>query len=290
MCLCLCACVHKWISTFMWAFGCFCLHVWGLRRGGLGFRGCVAASRPTTFTCLYFGLSALKKQWNRKCIHKPILKNDPISEKLRIGLFVVLWILSSLWGHFHRANRETHYQPAPERSEPELSPSLSPVHPHLPLCGASARCYSWSALGFISAEHLFQWLSLPLLSTAVRVKSRALSLDWNHLSHGPELRLISAEARVRYTAVPTPPLTQGTAESSHRTTQMASTYYTATACQQKSPRLFPFLACKLKRNEMGDWIENIHGTCFLWTYVSKCGAVPWVAVSHCTKLPHEWPK
>lgn len=106
------------------------------------------------------------------------------------------------------------------------------------------------------------------MSTAVRVKSRALSLDWNHLSHGPELRLISAEARVRYTAVPTPPLTQGTAESSHRATQMASTYYTATACQQKSPRLFSFLACKFKRNEMGDWIENMHGTCFLWTYVS----------------------
>lgn len=151
-----------------------------------------------------------------------------------MGLFVVLWILSSLWGHFHRANRETHYQPAPERSEPELSRSLSPVHPHPP-SRASAYCYLWSALGFISAEHLFQWLSLPLLSTAVRVKSRVLSLDWNHLSHGPGLELISAEARVRYTAVPTPPLTQGAVESSHRTTQMASTYYTATACQQKSP-------------------------------------------------------
>lgn len=44
-----------------------------------------------------------------------------------MGLFVVLWLLSSLLGHFHRANRETHYQPAPERSEPELSPfPLSP--------------------------------------------------------------------------------------------------------------------------------------------------------------------
>lgn len=152
-----------------------------------------------------------------------------------MGLFVVLWILSSLWGHFHRANRETHYQPAPERSEPELSPSLSPCPHPPPHSRASAHCYPWSALGFISAEHLFQWLSLPLLSTAVRVKSRALSLDWNHLSHGPGLELISAEARVRYTAVPTPPLTQGAGENSHRTTQMASTYYIATACQQKSP-------------------------------------------------------
>lgn len=157
-----------------------------------------------------------------------------------MGLFVVLWLLSSLWGHFHRANRETHYQPAPERSEPELAPPTHPslpLHPpphHPPSC-ASAHCYPWSVLGFISAEHLFQWLSLPLLSTAVRVKSRALSLDWNHLSHGPGLELISAEARVRYTAVLTPPLTQGAGESSHWTTQMASTYYTGTACQQKSP-------------------------------------------------------
>ena len=115
------------------------------------------------------------------------------------------------------------------------SPDPSPLSTPTPLCRASAYCYLWSALGFISAEHLFQWLSLPLLSTAVRVKSRALSLDWNHLSHGPGLELISAEARVRYTAVPTAPLTQGAVESSHRTTQMASTYYTATACQQKSP-------------------------------------------------------
>lgn len=115
------------------------------------------------------------------------------------------------------------------------SPDPSPLSTPTPPCRASAYCYLWSALGFISAEHLFQWLSLPLLSTAVRVKSRALSLDWNHLSHGPGLELISAEARVRYTAVPTAPLTQGAVESSHRTTQMASTYYTATACQQKSP-------------------------------------------------------
>lgn len=71
-------------------------------------------------------------------------------------LFVTLWILSSLCGHFHRANRETHYQPAPERSEPELVPPISPVHPHLPLSGASAHCYPWSSLRFISAEHLFQ--------------------------------------------------------------------------------------------------------------------------------------
>lgn len=90
-----------------------------------------------------------------------------------MGLFVVFWMLSSLWGHFRRANRETHYQPAPERSAPELSLSFSPVHPHFPLSSASAPCYLWSALGFISAEHLFQWLSLPLLSAAVRVKSRA---------------------------------------------------------------------------------------------------------------------
>lgn len=121
-------------------------------------------------------------------------------------------------------------------SPPPTHPSL-PLHPpphHPPSC-ASAHCYPWSALGFISAEHLFQWLSLPLLSTAVRVKSRALSLDWNHLSHGPGLELISAEARVRYTAVLTPPLTQGAGESSHWTTQMASTYYTGSACQQKNP-------------------------------------------------------
>lgn len=127
-------------------------------------------------------------------------------------------------------------------------PSL-PVHIYTPPppWPSSAHCYSWSALGFISAEHLFQWLSLPLLSTAVRVKSRALSLDWNHLSHGPGLELISAEARVRYTAVTTPPLTQGAGESSHRTTQMASTYYTATACQQKSPSFsFFFLLANLR--------------------------------------------
>lgn len=154
-----------------------------------------------------------------------------------MGLFVVLWLLSSLWGHFHRANRETHYQPAPERSEPELSSSLSPCSAPLQTAPsrASVHCNPWSALGFISAEHLFQWLSLPLLSTAVRVKSRALSLDWNHLSHGPGLELILAEARMRYIAVPTPPLTQGAGESSHRTTQMAPTYYTATACQQRTP-------------------------------------------------------
>lgn len=95
----------------------------------------------------------------------------------------------------------------------------SPAHPHpppsLPLSCASAPCYLWSALGFISAEHLFQWLSLPLLSVAVRVKSRALSLDWNHLSHGPGPELISAEARVRCTPVPTPPLTQRAEQSSH---------------------------------------------------------------------------
>lgn len=124
-------------------------------------------------------------------------------------------------------------------------PSL-PVHPLPPLSRASARCYPWSTLGFISAEHIFPGLSLPLLSTAVRVKSRALSLDWNHLSHGPGLQLISAEARVRYTAVPTPPLTQGAGESSHRTTQMASTYYTATACQQKSPSFPLFLLANLR--------------------------------------------
>lgn len=160
-----------------------------------------------------------------------------------MGLFVVLWLLSSLWGHFHWANRETHYQPAPERSEPELSPppclslSLNPQQLPLPR-RAAAHCYPWSALGFISAEHLFQWLSLPLLSTAVRVKSRALSLDWNHLSHGPGLELISAEAMVRYTVIPTPPLTRGTGEGSHRTTQMAPAYYTAIACQQKYPLFF----------------------------------------------------
>lgn len=116
----------------------------------------------------------------------------------------------------------------------------------------------WSALGFISAEHLFQWLSLPLLSTAVRVKSRALSLDWNHLSHGPGLELISAEARVRYTAIPTPPLTRGAGEGSHRTTQMASTYYTASACQQKNRTFFVFFWVFLLSN-----IRGIIWTCSL---------------------------
>lgn len=148
-----------------------------------------------------------------------------------------------VWGHFHRANRETHYQPAPERSAPELSVSRSPAHPHRPLSSASAPCYLWPALWFISTEHLFQWLSLPLLSATVRVKSRALSLDWNHLSHGPGLELISAEAMVRCTPVPTPLLTQGAAQSSHWTTQMASTYYTASSCQQKIP---PFLFFNLQ--------------------------------------------
>lgn len=178
-----------------------------------------------------------------------------------MGLFVVLWILSSLWGHFHRANRETHYQPAPERSEPGPPPSthtplaLLPLLPNRP--PTPAHCYPWSALGFISAEHLFQWLSLPLLSTAVRVKSRALSLDWNHLSHGPALELISAGAMARYTAVPTPPLTRGAAESVRRTTQMASAYYTAAACQQRAPsfsffNLIFFIFIVLKGHEM-DW-------------------------------------
>lgn len=169
-------------------------------------------------------------------------------------LFVVLWLLSSLWGHFHRANRETHYQPAPERSEPELpnpSSSLrlslnppphgpSSLHHHLQPSCAAARWLPWSALGFISAEHLFQWLSLPLLSTLVRVKSRALSLDWNHLSHGPEPALISAEARVRYTAVPAAPLTRGTGKGRHRATQMTSAYYTCDVFQQKYAFLFLF--------------------------------------------------
>lgn len=140
-------------------------------------------------------------------------------------------------------------------------PSLA-VHPPSPLSHASAPCYPWSALGFISAEHLFQWLSLPLLSTAVRVKSRALSLDWNHLSHGPRLELISAEARLRYTAVSTAPLTQGAGQSSHRSTQMATVYYTATIANKRAPP-FSLFACKLKGIEMGDWNENINGTCSL---------------------------
>lgn len=170
--------------------------------------------------------------------------------------------------------------------------SLPPSLLSPPPSQASAHCYPWSALGFISAEHLFQWLSLPLLSAAVRVKSRALSLDWNHLSHGPGLELISAEAGVRYTAVPTPPLTRGAGESSHRTTQMASTYYTATACQQKSPP-FSLFSCKFKGNEMGDWTEDINGTCSLgcqdiclqvWScFWDLCLPI------YSLKLPHEWP-
>lgn len=182
-----------------------------------------------------------------------------------MGLFVVRWLFSSLWGRFHRANRETHYQPAPERSEPELFPL--PLSPHTPL----SLCLPWSVLGFISAEHLFQWLSLPLLSTAVRVKSRALSLDWNHLSHGPRLELISAEARVR---VPTPPLTRRAGESSHWTMQMVSTYYTATACQQKSLSIFPF-ACKCIGNEMREQTEYKYETCLriARTNVCNCWAI-----------------
>lgn len=133
--------------------------------------------------------------------------------------------------------------------------------PTSPLSGASAPRYLWSALGFISAEHLFQWLSLPLLSATVRVKSRAPSLDWNHLSHGPLPELISAEARVRCTPVPTPPLTRGAAQSSNETTQMASTYYTDTA--NKGAPLFLFPACKFNGNKIGERIKNPNGTHFL---------------------------
>lgn len=132
--------------------------------------------------------------------------------------------------------RGQNLDPLPPPSTPTPF-ALLPLLPNRP--PTPAHCYPWSALGFISAEHLFQWLSLPLLSTAVRVKSRALSLDWNHLSHGPALELISAGAMARYTAVPTPPLTRGAAESVRRTTQMASAYYTAAACQQRAPP-FPF--------------------------------------------------
>lgn len=148
-------------------------------------------------------------------------------------LFVTLWILSSLCGHFHRANRRLIINLHLRGQNLNSSPPLSPVHPHLPLSGPSAHCNPWSALRFISAEHLFQWLSLPLLSAVARVKSRALSLDWYHLSHGPRLELISAEARMRYTAISTPPLTQKAAE--YQTTQMASTYYAGTLCRQKGP-------------------------------------------------------
>lgn len=101
------------------------------------------------------------------------------------------------------------------------------------------------------------------MSTVVRVKSRALSLDWNHLSHGPGLELISAEARVRYTAVPTPPLTQGAGESSHWTTQMASTLLHSHCLPTKEPLLLSFFACKFRGNGQGDWSQNINGTCFL---------------------------
>lgn len=74
-----------------------------------------------------------------------------------MGLFVVLWLLSSLLGHFHRANRETHYQPAPERSEPELSPLSSlperpppPSHPSR----AAAHCYPGPHSGLL-AQNIF---------------------------------------------------------------------------------------------------------------------------------------
>lgn len=108
----------------------FCLHVWGLRWGVLGFSGLRGGIHPDCFYMFVFWLKCpFKKRRNRKCIHKAVLENDPISEELKMGLFVVLWILSSLWGHFHRANRETHYQPAPERSEPELSSPSSPSSP-----------------------------------------------------------------------------------------------------------------------------------------------------------------
>lgn len=108
--------------------------------------------------------------------------------------------------NLHLRGQNLNSPPFPSLS---LSLSLNPLQLPPP-SRAAAHCYPWSALGFISAEHLFQWLSLPLLSTAVRVKSRALSLDWNHLSHGPGLELIPAEAMVRYTGIPTAPLTRGT--------------------------------------------------------------------------------
>lgn len=118
------------------------------------------------------------------------------------------------------------------------------LNPHLPSTSphslASARYYPWSAVEFISAEHLFQWLSLPLLSTAVRVKSRALSQDWNHLSHGLGLELISAEARWETQRFQQHLWHGEVVANGYWTTQMASTYYTAPACQQKSPSFYPF--------------------------------------------------
>lgn len=224
--------------------------------------GCAAASTPAAFTCLYFGLSAPLKSGE--------IESAFIRQSLRMIPFLRSWKWGSLLcsGSFHlsevifteqtgRLIINLHLRGQNLNSPPPPPvPPPTPPYPASTLRGASAHRYPWSALGFISAEHLFQWLSLPLLSTAVRVKSRALSLDWNHLSHGPALELISAEAGVRYTAVPTPPLTWGAAESVHRTTQMASTYYGAAACQQRTPPPFPPLcACKFKGvwNGTLDW-------------------------------------
>lgn len=64
VCVFMCVHLHVCVRSCKCAFSFMCvrlscMHVWGLRGGVLGFSGCVAASSLTTFTCLYFGLSAL---------------------------------------------------------------------------------------------------------------------------------------------------------------------------------------------------------------------------------------
>lgn len=61
MCVFMCLCFHECVCANERLLLCVCLAVLfacvGLERGG--FSGCAAASSTTTFTCLYFGLSAL---------------------------------------------------------------------------------------------------------------------------------------------------------------------------------------------------------------------------------------
>lgn len=94
----------------------------------------------------------------------------------------------------------------------------------------------------------------------------------------PELELISAGAMARYTAVLTPPLTRGAAESVRRTTQMASAYYRAAACQQRAPPFLILFLCLrfLKGYEMDgklQWNKGFQAVCRASVHLSlvkKC--------------------
>lgn len=96
------------------------------------------------------------------------------------------------------------------------------------------------------------------MSTAVRVKSRALSLDWNHSSHGPRLERVSAEARVRYTAVPTPPLTQGAGGEQPPDHADGPNILYSYSLPTTELHLSPLFAGKCKGEEMGECIENLN--------------------------------